>query len=56
MRLSFCVSGNALVIKKYQIGENWLAVTGLPVEIPTLADTAGVLMARGPDDRYYVEL
>lgn len=45
MRLSFCVSGNALVIKKYQIGETFNAgVVGIPVEYPTLSDTDGVLM------------
>jgi hypothetical protein len=44
MKLSFLLSGNAPVKKKYQIGETWLAVAGIPVEYPTLADTAGVLM------------
>lgn len=45
MELAYLLGGGAPVLKKYQIGENWLAVAGLPVEIPTLADTAGVLMA-----------
>lgn len=44
MKLSYLLSGNAPVVKKYQIGETWLDVAGIPVEIPTLSDVAGVQM------------
>lgn len=45
MKLLYLMSGNAPVLKKYQIGETFTAgVVGIPVEYPTLADTDGVLM------------
>ena len=44
MKFSYSFAGNAPVIKKYQIGETWGSVTGIPAEIPTLSDTDGVLM------------
>jgi hypothetical protein len=44
MILSYLLSGNAPVKKKFQIGETWGDAAGFPVEYPTLADATGVLM------------
>ncbi len=44
MQLAYMLSGGAPVYVKYQIGETWLAVAGLPVEAPALADVDGVVM------------
>lgn len=44
MLFSHLLSGGAPVYVKYQIGETWLAVAGIPVEAPALADVDGVVM------------
>jgi hypothetical protein len=43
MEYSYSFSGSAPIVKKYQIGEA-MATAGIPVEIETLSDTAGLLM------------
>ena len=43
MEFSYSLSGSAPIIKKYQIGEA-MATAGVPVEIETLANVAGVLL------------
>lgn len=45
MELSSLFYGQPAVLKRFQIGETFTAgVVGIPVEIPTLSDTDGVLM------------
>ena len=43
MDFSFSFGGSAPIIKKYHIGEA-MATAGVPVEVPTLADTDGLLL------------
>src|SRR3990167_6650343 len=44
MEFSYSFSGSTAIVKKYQIGEA-MATAGVPVEIETLANTHGVLLA-----------
>jgi len=43
MEFAYSLNGAPPIFKKYQIGEA-MATAGVPVEIPTLADTAGLLL------------
>jgi len=44
VKLAYLFSGNAPVVKKYQIGED-MATAGVPVEIETLANVHGIQLA-----------
>lgn len=45
MLFSHLLSGGAPVYVKYQIGETWKSVAGIPVEAPALANVDGVALA-----------
>jgi len=49
MKLSTLLSGNAPVVRKFQIGETWNGTEGIPVEPSALANNDGVLMAETND-------